>query len=699
MQSVKVISRFNLGSAILSINKSAKGVSVTTQDFQACIIENGALKGRVKLHDFQVSSHKFAKSNSAGEEFICVATQDFASIAKISAESIKKFAQIKAHKKPLSASKFSTDSAILATGGEDGRVFLYATKNFKKILSLPYRPDYISAISFSRDSRYIMASCFDKSNIIFDLQRAKVVNIFYTNEVVEWGEFFDCNCKLMLITRDFKSLIYDISAKEILSEANLFNAWPNVFCIDEVAQIAVVGTREGGIYLINMAENSTIFYLQIDEIVGISALCIHLGCIFLGGVNGEILIISYADNNEQFSRACEAKNYAEASKMLEENIFLSLLPCAKVFDLDWEGILKEAIALLGENKIDEAITLTNPFTKQDLAKKNAFSVYLDKQDSVKKFKELVQSGAFEEAYNMSLNTKFLLKTSYYEALEDAWHRAFNNARKVLEEGNIESAKRHLEIFMKTPKKDTAMQLLNNLHIFEDADNFIKEQNFKEYFALVGNFAYLKECVLYKKVLALGMSFFDKLLEAKNANNYAEFERIYGFLLNFPTYKDAIVALNIAVAKQQEFLALISQNKRAEVYKLASEFEELQYLAEFKAFSAEFEKIAESALDSAHRGEAWKLSEIFGEYLRINFWSERIKSIYQVAYLAEFEANMGGKINWEQSIKNYIQIFGKDDDIGAFCEKYGFNFDFGDFFKHPFAFQKTLLSRVVGDERI
>ena len=697
MESVKVLCRFNLGSAILSINKSEKGVIATTQDFQACIIENGALKGRVKLHDFATTSHKFAKSNSAGREFICIATQNFATIAKIQSHSIAKFAKIQSHKKPLSASAFSADSAMLATGGEDGKVFLYLTKNFQKILSLPYRPDYISSISFSGDCRFVFASCFDKSNIIFDLQRARVVNIFYTNEVVECGEFFSDNCKLMLITRDFKSLIYDISAKEILSEANLFNAWPNTLCIDEVAKIAIVGTREGGIYLINIAENSTIFYLQIDEIVGISALCVHLGCIFLGGVNGEILVIGYMDNDEQFYRACEAKNYAEASRALEENIFLSLLPCAKVFDTDWEGVLKEAIALLGEDKIDEALALTAPFTKHNLAKKNAFGVYLDKKDSVKKFKELVRGGAFEEAYNMTLSAKFLLKTSYYEALEDAWHRAFNNARKALEDGNFDVAKRHLEAFMKTPKKDTAMQLLNNLHIFLDADSFIKEQNFKEYFALVGNFSYLKECVLYKKVLALGMSFFDKLLEAKNANNYAEFERIYAFLLNFPSYRDAIVALNIAVAKKKEFLSLISQNKRAEVYKLASECEELQYLAEFKAFSAEFEGVANNAIDLAQKGEVAHLGEIFGEYLKIGFWSERVKSIYQMAYLAEFEANMGAQINWEQSVKNYIQIFGKDDDIDAFCEKYAFNFEFGDFFKHPFAFQKTLISRVVGDE--
>lgn len=295
--------------------------------------------------------------------------------------------------------------------------------------------------------------------------------------------------------------------------------------------------------------------------------------------------------------------------------------------------------------------------------------------------------------------KFLAKTSYYEILEEHWHKAFNTARKILEENphNIDLAKRHLDIFMKTPKKDAVMQLLNNLHIFIDADNFIKEQNFKDYFALIGNFAYLKECTLYKKVLVLGANFFDRLLEAKNADNYDEFERISGFLLNFPFYKESIANMNIAVSKKQEFLRLIAENKHIEVYKLALEYEELQYLDEFKELCKEFELIAQTALESAHSGNAGALSEIFGKYLQVNFWSDRIKSIFQVAYLAEFENGINTEkdaINWEQSIKNYIQIFGKDDDIIAFCQKYRFEFDFSDFYRQSFSFQKTLISRVL-----
>ena len=700
MSNICIVNRFNLNSAILSIHRTKLGVSVVTQDYQACVVENNSLKKRTKLINSTQIPHKFAKSSSASEKFICVcdAEEPHAIIAKINS-TIKQTATITAHLKNVSASNFTPDSTILATGGEDGRVYLYATKNFKKILTLPYRPDYISSINFSGDGRFVLATCFNKSNIIYDTQRAKAISIFNTSEVVEWGEFFDNNAKVMLITRDFQSIIYDTHANEVLNAANIFNSWPNIFSIDEGAGIAIVGTRDGGIYLVNIHENHIIFHLRLEEVVGISAICVHLGCIFVGGINGELLIISYTQNSEAFQKACEAKNYAEASKMLESNIFLSLLPCARVFDEDWEKILKEAIALLSDNKIDDAIGLTNPFTSQDISKRDAFNVYLEKKDFIKQFKELVENKFYEEAYNMSLNTKFLTKTAHYEMLESAWQSAFVTARKIVEENrnNVELAKRHLEPFMKTPKKEIIMQLLNNTRLFNEAEEYIKTQNFKAYFALVGNFGFLKEGVLYKKVLALGENIFDKVLEAKNADNYEEFNRLSKFLANFPFYKESIANMNVAVAKKNEMLTLIAQKKKAAAYKLALDFEELQYLDEFKGLCAEFEAVAQKAIATAHSGNPEGLGEVFGEYMQISFWADKIKAIYQVAYLEEFAQKIKSEkdaINWEQSVKNYVQIFGKDDDINFFCNQNGLKNDSADFARQPFSFQKTLISRVV-----
>lgn len=700
MSNICIVNRFNLNSAILSIHRIKTGISVVTQDYQACIIENNVLKKRTKLINSKEIPHKFAKSSSASAKFICVCDVEnpIAIIATIG-QSIKKSTTITAHQKNISASNFSPDSSVLATGGEDGRVYLYTTSNFKKILALPYRPDYISSINFSNDGRFVLASCFNKSNVVYDIQRAKTISIFSTSEVVEWGEFFDNNAKLMLITRDFQSIIYDTHANSVLNAANIFNSWPNAFCIDEDAGIAIVGTRDGGIYLVDIKENAIIFHLKLEEVVGISAICVHLGCIFVGGINGELLIISYTQDSEAFQKVCEAKDYAKASAMLESNIFLSLLPCAQVFNEDWEKILKEAIALLSENKIDDAIGLTSSFTSHDINKRNAFNVYLEKKDFVKKFKELVENHFYEEAYAMVSNTKFLAKTAHYEMLESAWQSAFVTARKIIEENrnNIDLAKRHLEPFMKTPKKEIIMQLLNNTKLFDEADEYIKTQNFKAYFSLVGKFGFLKESILYRKVLGIGENIFDKVMEAKNADNYDEFNRLTTFLSNFPFYKESIANMTVVVAKKIEMLKLIAENKKAQAYKLALDFEELQYLDEFKALSAEFDVVAKSAIAIAHSGKPEELGEIFGEYIQISYWADKIKAIFQVAYLEQFRLcvkNEKDAINWEHSIINYIQIFGKDDDINAFCEKNGFDFKVSDFARQPFSFQKTLISRVV-----
>lgn len=702
-ENIKITFSTNLNSSILSIHKSNNGVSVVTQDYQAALIDiDSGLKVLNKIIHSEKIPHSYSKSSSSSEFHICLCEVESkrASIARIQ-DDIKPILQITSHKSDISASNFSKSSSLLATGGEDGRVYVFETASFFRILSLPYRPDYISSLNFSSDDRFLFASCFDKSNIIFDCQRAKAVSIFNTNEVVEWGEFFECNGKLFLITRDFKSIIYDVRNNQVLSKENLFNSWPSIACIDESEKIAIVGSRDGSIYLINLATNTLLFHTKIKNIVGISSLCLYLGHIIIGCISGELLVISYNDENEAFKNACDSKNYALASSMLESNVFLSLLPCASVFDIDWEVVLKEAINLLSDDKIEEAIALVKPFLN-DINKKNAFDVYLNQKDSLKRFNRLLKDKNFTEAYNMTLQIKFLSKTSQFEELEESWHRAFNSAKKLLEEDslNLSLAKKYLEPFAKTPKKETINQLLNNLHIFKDADNFIKEQAFAEYFSLTSKFAFLKDGEVYKKVLNLGENIFLKAINAKNTNEYDEFYKLARFLLDFPMYKENVTKLMISVDKKLEMLKYIRENNKIKAYQLAQDFEELQYLEEFIALEREFNEIYDEAKSITYSGSIENLAEVFGDYTKISYWSDKIQSIFQIAYLEEFKQKAKlekSLINWEQSVKNYIQIFGIDDDIITFCEMENLAYDFTQNTqenKQAFSFQKTLLSRVL-----
>lgn len=704
-ENIKIINRLNLKGSILSINKIDNGVIVITQNYQACKIQNSQIEKLTTLANSSFMPHKYSKNSSANNNFICMAKigSKETIIAKVEND-IKLLFKAKIHKTDMSASSFSKDNKYLVTGGEDGRIHIYQTNNFKKIQTLPYCPDYIAALNFSKDSRFLFVSCFNKSNIIFDFQRGKVTSIFNTNEVVEWGDYFDNNSKIFLILRNLSSIIYDTIENKIINYSSPFKSWPSIFCIDDSEKIAIVGSRDSTIYLINIKDNTKIFDLKLENKTGISSICLNFGYIFIGYTSGELLILSYDDQNNEFKKVCEKKDYKNAALMIDKNIFLSLLPYAKIFDEDWDFILKKAISLLSINKIDEAIDLTNPFTR-DIAKKEIFNFYLNKKDVFKYFQELIDKKSYEEAYNMTLQIKYLTKTSHFEQLDNAWHKAFNSAKKILEENvDIENAKKHLEPFMKTSKKETIIQLLNNFHIFKDAEKLVKKQKFKEYFMLSSNFAYLQDTELYKKVILLGESFFEKAIEHENKNEYKEFERLAKFLQDFPAYKEIITIHIVNTAKKIEILNLIKQNKKYEVYKLASEYDELQYLKEFKEFCKDFDGKYDIANEIAFKGNPEALENVFQDYIRIDYWFNKIKNVFQIAYLEEFKNKVDSndntnKINWGKSIKNYIQIFGKDDDITDFCALNGFenllnNDDENEIMLHPFKFQKTLISLNV-----
>ena len=504
MNDIKYAATFKAKGSILSISRAQNCVVVVTQGFQAFRIDTRtlSLKSLTTLMTSPTQPHQYAKTTSANNAIFCLSepSSKAISIGKV-AESMRIALALKPHKSDISAACVSQDGRLLASGGEDGRIHIFETEKFKKIFSLPYRPDYIAALNFSKDSRYLFASCFDKSNAIFDCQRAKNIGVFNTAEVVEWGDFYDHNGKLFAILRNLNALTYDTRTNQVINLSGHFASWPSHFFINDRENVAIVGARDSVLYLIDIAENKKIFSLKLANTTGISAICIHDDYVFIGFCDGELVAIDYNDCDEEFEAACAKKDYKKAAALLDKNIFLSILPCARVFDEDWERILKAAVELLGDNKIEAAMDLVAPFTR-DPAKKEAFEMFLAQKDVLKQFQELINNKFYEEAYNMSLQIKFLARTSHFEALENIWHREFSAAKKILEENphNVEAAKKHLVFFMKTPKKDAAMQLLNNLRAFKDAEKFVKEQNFKDYFALCAKFGYLKDTELYGKVL-------------------------------------------------------------------------------------------------------------------------------------------------------------------------------------------------------
>ena len=69
-------------------------------------------------------------------------------------------------------------------------------------------------------------------------------------------------------------------------------------------------------------------------------------------------------------------------------------------------------------------------------------------------------------------------------------------------------------------------------------------------------------------------------------------------------------------------------------------------------------------DLAFGSKGDMLEGVFRDYSKIQYWSKNIKNIYKIVYIREFKN--ASKIDWNKS--NYIDIFGKDDEIVDFCAK-------------------------------
>ena len=243
-----------------------------------------------------------------------------------------------------------------------------------------------------------------------------------------------------------------------------------------------------------------------------------------------------------------------------------------------------------------------------------------------------------------------------------------------------------------------MQILNNLNTFKEAERLVREQKFREYFTLTSKFTFLQELELYKKVLILGNNFFDKAKEAILDFMYDEFYKIAKFLSYFPTHKEGITNIIVSVDRKIKMINLIKTNNKDGVYKLAMEYEELQYLDEFIAFCSDFEEKYKQSLEFSFTGNLDAISDIFSDYIGVEYWYDKIMSVFKIAYIVDFKNIISKKIdsiNWDESIQNYIDIFGKDDDILSFCNINNLNPNpqINRDRKTTFKFQKTLLAKT------
>ncbi len=674
---LNLIGELKLNSSVISISILKDYILMMDNFYNVYLVdkENFKLLKNIKLMRVDETLHEYTNAlASSSDGFIVSPDKKLDSLLTFQLEDdffINKLATLSWHTLKIEVSKFSKDSKYLATGGADGKVFIFQFPQIELLTSLPNRPDFISAIDFSHNNRLITTSCYDKTVTVFDLKRNIRVRVFRTKGVIESLKFFDHSKKIFFVTRDGTSGIYDVIENEVKYLNNHFNSWPSCIAISEDEKFAIVGSRRNSIYAVRLEDNVKVLDVNVES-SGISKIQIYKESIIVGFIDGSVQIFDFNKHLDELKTLLDKNKFKEAKQILKKNIFLTIHPYYKKFDDVWPEILEKAIKLLMDEKIDEAVELVEPFV-DDPKKEEQFTIYLVKKDLVKEFLELIEKENYKNAYLLLQNKQYLLHTEAYKKLENKWLSTFNKAKKLLEEDanlNKKMAQEMLKPFMVVEEKESlAKSLLINPTIFKTAEDYIKRQNFKAYFDLIKKYPFLKDTELYQKTTNLANTLLAKMVDLENQENFEEARNIAKTLISFATHAQLVKARVSVMEKKKKMIIAIENKRYNEVYSAVIEDPALSSLSEFQNLEDKFNIMFEDALEFAFKGNPQDVLSNIGGYLKLEYWHDKVASILKVGYIQEFKNyKTRHGINWEESVKNYIIRYGIDGEIEKVCQE-------------------------------
>ncbi len=635
--------------------------------------------------DFKVyKSTKLSKTHEPGHRYtraFSVSKENYISLPLLGTSSsvllhfedgFKKIKTLNWHSADIEVSKFSDVFSYFATGGADGKIFLYDTPTGNLILSLPTKPDYISTISFGKKSELIAIGAFDNSVTIFDISRNILISEFFLTDVIEGFEFFNGDKSIFIITRDGYSIIFDIEKKKITSKEKNFKEWPTAIAFTEDEKFVLVGTRQKTLSILSTEDNKKVLDVKVNGI-GIVTLKFFNNNLFIGYIDGTLEVIDYYKHEKEFEVHLNKREFKEARELLVDNLFLKTHPLVEKFNESWEFVVILAIEMIGKGQGNEAFDMVEPFL-EDPIKDEEFKFYLEHKNHIITFINSVRNKDLLVAYDLVEDNKFLEKLQDYQDLEANWLKFFNVAKKLLQEDpelNRGKAMKILKPYTPLPSKKRQINfLVNNAKKFGDADQAVKVKDFKKYFQMTESYPFLKEVDLYDKVVTFGESLLVNLSTFEQKQDYKNALGIAGKLLYFVPFAPTAGAKIKLIKAKLKFIQSVSQNNEKYAYEQVEKNPELKLLPQFEELENRFKAILERANNEAFQGYPEKVLEIFKDYMMIDYWSSKIGSVMKLAYLNEIKDSARDKsVDWKDTLTEYVTRFSKDVEIGQLSKQF------------------------------
>ncbi|GHV01178.1 hypothetical protein AGMMS49521_0810 [Campylobacterota bacterium] len=573
-------------------------------------------------------------------------------------------------------SVFSNDGSLLAIGGNDGQVCIYRTDNSKLITIPPRLNEYISAISFNKDTSIIAYASFKKTLTIYDLSRFTIMCGYSYKEVICCTQFLHHTSLLLVGARDNKIFLFDTIGGFVARELITTIGWPIALYVDSEDQFCFVSDKSGYLYLIDLS----VLELTTEPIFNSKEVIVDIKqrgeAIYFAFESGRVTVLDLGDQREKFFQTIKDHNVQAMCEMMAANPILKFSATGLLgdFETDFAIHFPKAVMMIAQGKSDLAKNEMGDLLNYTVYKKR-FDALVKHASKVITYWQLIQSGQYFEAYNMANEGEFYRKLPLFELLENRFKERFKDAIRNLNGATPDpkKVKEDLRLFSKVSTKDLVIKnLFRSPEIFNKALNAYEKSDWAALAGLIDKFKMIKGSPMVLDYEAIVKKEEDKFLSLMNAGRFEEAKGPATFLRE--NAKNDLVALKIEfdrLDKVEKFEEVVKNKQYTLAMQAAVEY---PFLISSKPYK-ELDQMLSIRFKAAHlyatKNNFEAVDKMLRPFLKNKFSSNRAIGIYKMLYIEQINL-LGAKMqqqHWINTLKNYVCRFGVDSELEFMAKKY------------------------------
>lgn len=561
------------------------------------------------------------------------------------------------------------------TGGQDGRVCVWALQTGALAFNMPHHGDFVTSIVFSQNGQWIATGSYDRTINVLNLSTMKQHVKLMGHSSVIISLLFISGLRLLSAERDGGLVIWDLIHGKIVKRLPKVGDEIISMCLSSDKRFAFVATRLGYVSLYDLHTFSLVShrYLKLQETITSIAFINDKFCLAIGTKEGNIHFYPLFGNETEYQDMIDQKQFRVFYKKIEDNPILIYSKAYEEAESLWLSYVQTAKRHLELGEKVKAKEVLEPFI--GIASKMSFIQQLLRDyEQYKLFFTYTQEKRYALAYSLVKQYPLFKDSEAYRQMESSWKKHFLKAQEIIMSQNGEDLAREILAPFRgiTEKAPLIQAMCNERRIFELFNKVIAARNFVKFVELVKMHPFLKEFAEYDEVMLYVDQLYIKTHREFQRGDYVNARNGCEILVHFQDYgQEAREMLEVMKIKNLFYEALRTNNYIS-AFSYISTYPFLYEMPEAQKLESQWNKTVDRALRQTLKGDPIELRTIFANYLSVNAKFSAIASIFSQCYAVNLEQKIGlnaPSIELENGIRNYVAMFGVNETIGDIFDAY------------------------------